>query len=261
MAITKTTRTRFAFIDGSPAIANTSDLTVGSTDVGRQSNLVYDADTGQLKFHDGSNWHQVVSEQNTTNTAGAGNGETLDTTNSVSFYDPGATRTGVILEAGVRDGQRVTVVNIGNAAEDVIFAASGTSNVSGGTDVIISQHEAKTFVWNATTSLWYVTDVRFGEQSAEATGAGNDETIDTTNRVSFYDPGGASRTGVILEAGVRDAQQVTVVNIANAAEDITFAAAGTSNVAGGASVVISQFEATTFTWHASTALWYAGNLT
>jgi hypothetical protein len=98
------------------------------------------------------------------------------------------------------------------------------------------------------------------EATVTADGVGNDETLSTAANISFYDPG-ASRTGVILTAGLRDGQRVTVVNIADAAEDITFAAAGVSNVAGGASVVISQFESCMFTWSATTSLWYAEKLT
>lgn len=155
MAITATPHSKFIFRGQSLARANTADLTVGTADVGSKGNLVYDEDTAQLKFYDGSNWHQVVSEQHTSAT-GAGNGETLDTTNSVSFYDPGgASRTGVILEAGARTGQRVTIVNTANAAEDITFATAGTSNVSGGTSVVISQHEATTFVWENTLALWF----------------------------------------------------------------------------------------------------------
>lgn len=97
--------------------------------------------------------------------------------------------------------------------------------------------------------------------TSTANGAGNGETIVTTANIAFYDPAGASRTGVILASGLRDGQQVTVVNFADAAEDITFAASGTSNVAGGASVVISQFESCTFTWNATRSLWYAEKLT
>ena len=94
------------------------------------------------------------------------------------------------------------------------------------------------------------------EATVTANGAGNGETLSTAANISFYDPNGASRTGVILTAGLRDGQRVTVCNFADAAEDITFAASGTSNVAGGTACVISQFECRTFIWHATRALWY-----
>lgn len=88
-------------------------------------------------------------------------------------------------------------------------------------------------------------------------GAGNDETLlsngfDTT----FYDPAG-SRTGVILEAGVEAGQKVWIVNTADAAESITFAAAATSNVANGTSCVIEANACAPFVWDTTTELWYS----
>jgi hypothetical protein len=77
-----------------------------------------------------------------------------------------------------------------------------------------------------------------------------------TGNTIFYDPNGGARTGVILTAGLRDGQRVTIVNIADANESITFAAAGESHVAGGASVSIAQFECLTLIWNAATSLWY-----
>ncbi len=77
-------------------------------------------------------------------------------------------------------------------------------------------------------------------------GAGNDETLDTTNAVNQYDAGGASRTGVILEAPTANGQIAYIINISDAAENITFAAVGTSNVANGVTSVIGQNEAMGF---------------
>lgn len=97
-------------------------------------------------------------------------------------------------------------------------------------------------------------------KNATQSGAGNSETLKTNYGgkgvgVIYYDPNGGSRTGVILEAGVENGQCVTVVNTADAAETITFAAAGTSNVSIGASAVISQNLEMEFTWSASLAKW------
>lgn len=101
---------------------------------------------------------EVVRKHNTQ--TGSGNGETLLTANAgkgygVVYYDPGAARTGVILEAGRENGQTVHVVNIADADELVTFAAAGTSNVAGGTAVAIEQNRAAYFIWDATTELWY----------------------------------------------------------------------------------------------------------
>lgn len=101
---------------------------------------------------------EIVRKHNTQ--TGAGNGETLLTNNAgrgygVVYYNPGAARTGVILEAGVENGQTVHVVNIADADELITFAAAGTSNVAGGTAVAIEQNRAAYFVWNQETELWY----------------------------------------------------------------------------------------------------------
>ena len=87
-------------------------------------------------------------------TAGAGNGETLDTGTNIVRYDPnGASRTGVILKAGTREGQIVTIVNIADAAETITFAAAGTSNVSNGVTSAIARYGARQFVWDG--FIWY----------------------------------------------------------------------------------------------------------
>jgi hypothetical protein len=88
--------------------------------------------------------------------SGAGNGETLPTVRNVVKYDPnGASRTGVILQAGVRDGQMVAVMNMTDAAENITFAVAGTSNVADGTASVIARDTARTFYWNATSARWY----------------------------------------------------------------------------------------------------------
>lgn len=68
-------------------------------------------------------------------------------------------------------------------------------------------------------------------------------------------PAGAV-TGVILQPGTADPQRVTVVNESPGADSVTFAAAGTSNVANGASCVIPGLTAQSFVWDTATALWY-----
>lgn len=62
---------------------------------------------------------------------------------------------GLILQAGVKAGQRVTIIHEGAAANTLTFAASGTSNVADGTSDVITGPSARTFVWDAVTALWY----------------------------------------------------------------------------------------------------------
>src|SRR5579863_65182 len=62
---------------------------------------------------------------------------------------------GLILQAGTKAGQRVTVIHEGAAANTLTFAASGTSNVADGTSDVITGPSARLFVWDAVTALWY----------------------------------------------------------------------------------------------------------
>ena len=65
----------------------------------------------------------------------------------------------------------------------------------------------------------------------------------------------AAVTGVILAAGQFSGDVVIVVNEAAAANTVTFAAVGTSNVADGTSSVIAGLTARRFVWSGSK--WYA----
>lgn len=61
-------------------------------------------------------------------------------------------------------------------------------------------------------------------------------------------------TGIIMPAGTVDGQVVAVEN--NSANSVTFAAAGTSRVADGASAVIAANRTTIFIWDNNAALWF-----
>lgn len=71
----------------------------------------------------------------------------------VRWTNAGTGLTGVILQAGGFDSQQITVRNIG--AGSLTFAAAGTSNVAGGTGVVIAANSSRVFSWDATGSLWY----------------------------------------------------------------------------------------------------------
>lgn len=64
----------------------------------------------------------------------------------------------------------------------------------------------------------------------------------------------ADVTGITMETGFVSGQMFQVVN--ESSHSITFAAAGTSNVATGTSCIIAALRAATFTWDSSTARWY-----
>ena len=64
-----------------------------------------------------------------------------------------ASVTGVILQAGTKAGQVITVINHG--AGTITFAASGTSIVAYGTSAIIQSLAGAQFVWDDLLSLWF----------------------------------------------------------------------------------------------------------
>lgn len=65
----------------------------------------------------------------------------------------------------------------------------------------------------------------------------------------------AAATGVIMQPGSFDGQPITVRNV-SAANSLTFAVAGTSNMARGVGEVIAPLTEALYHWDAPTALWY-----
>lgn len=63
-----------------------------------------------------------------------------------------------------------------------------------------------------------------------------------------------ARTGIILTAGTVDGQIINLINAS--ANTITFAAAGTSNVADGATTAIAANRAVTLIWDTGSSRWY-----
>jgi hypothetical protein len=91
-------------------------------------------------------------------------------------------------------------------------------------------------------------------QSATAPATATNGTITTSGvGVARVAPAG-NITGVILQAGTLAGQEVVVVN--ESAFTVTFATAGTSNVADGVSAVIAANRAMFFVWDSSTSKWY-----
>lgn len=84
---------------------------------------------------------------------------------------------------------------------------------------------------------------------------GNGATLPTTGGLTRVAPGGAV-TGIILQPGISNGQLVTVVNEAIAANTLTFAAAGTSNVSDGTGSVIAGVTGRSFIWDAAVSLWF-----
>lgn len=99
---------------------------------------------------------------------------------------------------------------------------------------------------------------------SESQTAGTVQTLVTGNTITTPASIGVVRvtaaaavTGIILPAGSNAGQNITVIHEGASGNTITFAAAGTSNVADGASDTITGPSARTFVWDSVTALWYA----
>lgn len=109
----------------------------------------------------------------------------------------------------------------------------------------------------------------YNTQTQEITGSGRTPIVSATSPdpgaggtiatasvdVALVTPA-AARTGIILQAGTFNGQEVTVVNQAASANSLTMAASGTSNVADGTSDVIAGVTARKFVWNSTAALWY-----
>lgn len=93
-------------------------------------------------------------------------------------------------------------------------------------------------------------------QSATAPVIINGATIAVTSvGVARVAPAGAV-TGVILAPGTVPGQSIAVINESAAINTVTFAAAGTSNVADGVSAVLAGLRYMEFVWNSVTARWY-----
>jgi hypothetical protein len=62
---------------------------------------------------------------------------------------------GIIIAAGTRAGQELTVIHEGTAAATLTMAAAGTSNVADGVSCVITGPTCRKFKWDAVTALWY----------------------------------------------------------------------------------------------------------
>lgn len=81
-------------------------------------------------------------------------GATIPSTMAGQFIvNPAAAVTGIIIAQGLNDGQNLTITNV--SAFPVTFAASGTSNVIGGTSVTVPPHSTRTFTYRAAVTSWY----------------------------------------------------------------------------------------------------------
>jgi hypothetical protein len=82
-----------------------------------------------------------------------GNTIVLPTTGFNKRVTTGGAATGVILTAGLADGQTINIIN--DSVNSITFAAAATSNVADGALAVIPALRAMIFTWVTATSLWY----------------------------------------------------------------------------------------------------------
>lgn len=91
--------------------------------------------------------------------------------------------------------------------------------------------------------------------AAQDIATGNTITLPTTGFFKSLDATAGAATGVILTVGTVAGQMLVLCN-KHATNAITFAAAGTSNVANGASASIPALTAKFFSWNATESRWF-----
>ncbi len=114
--------------------------------------------------------------------------------------------------------------------------------------------------WNVDTQNKHAqltnADLSVSQSSGAAPDPGAGGTIATAGVVVARVNPAAARTGVILQPGTQPGQMCLVVNEAAASNSITWAAAGTSNVADGAGAALAGLTSRLFVWDSFTSLWY-----
>lgn len=93
--------------------------------------------------------------------------------------------------------------------------------------------------------------------------AGTVQTLANTNTITVGQNQSVVRvtasgavTGIIIAAGTQPGQLLLVIHEGAAANTLTMAAAGTSNVAGGVTAIWAGLNAHLVVWDSVTALWY-----
>jgi hypothetical protein len=186
----------------------------------------------------------------------------------IARVSPAAAVTGIILQPGVTPGQNVWVVNEAAIGNSVQFATAATSNIADGANCILLGGRAKLFVWdsaaNSGAGFWYEMTNTVGGAltsivSATSPDPGANGTINTVGvGVALVTPA-AARTGIILQPGSYNGQEIWVVNQGAAANTLTFnTTPATANVADSATEsAIAGLKARKFVWiGGSTNLWY-----
>lgn len=235
----------------------------------------YDTDVGALLTFDGTNW--VAKARSADGTAGsgttagtAGNAATLQAGAGGAKADTGAAAGGaggaVSVVAGAGGATASSGSNAGGAGGAVSItggvggaATAGTGNGGAGGSVTLTPGAGGATTGGTAGTIGAIVlggPVRSPVTTAQTIASSGTITLPTSGRTKLLTTGGAV-TGVILTAGRFDGEELNLLN--TSANSITFAAAGTSNVADGTSAVIAANTRMSLVWDATSARWYHGN--
>lgn len=217
---------------------------------------------GPVFFDTSVDWHAYSSVTNAPGTIAGATGYTHSTQIWLSPKIPYATQDGSVAKGGWFQMviHAFKAFTISDGSQDIFnfnttFGPVPRCEYPNGCEI-------RTYSDNYVTRSFAASHGKFAVfESATATTLTTGGTI-TTSGVGIARVISATNvTGIILQSGVGDAGQmgggglfVTVQN--EGAFTITFATAGTSNVADGASSVIAIKRAATFEWSAHSSLWY-----
>jgi hypothetical protein len=201
-------------------------------------------------------------------------GSTIDSCNA--FGATGAMACGIVTDAFTygtitgnnifnREGGAGTMayyLSVDNVETELVAAANGVKVANSGVYYVTEPDGTYgyTLIESFMTDLSGTSETKLGSPvlaPAAPQALSSASTITTgANQGSYPVTAAGNVTGVIMAAGAFAGQTLIVVN--QSAFTVTFAAAGTSNVADGVSDVIPALTARTFTWDANTDLWYRG---
>lgn len=182
---------------------------------------------------------------------------TITITDSLHFLTGSGAITTIAWGANNSPANPSLVLFLRRAGQTCTFAAGG--NILGDIPQV-TDLDPILAVWDGANSWYLLSTALAPKVSTLASAVGNGETIATAGlKVARYSTNGSARTGVILQAGTYDGQEVTVINEdTTAAHSITFAAVATSHVANGVTTVINGLTQRIFRWsaNAATPAWF-----
>lgn len=139
-------------------------------------------------------------------------------------------------------------------ASNTITQCTGTLDFGAGNAMTSCNNPQQVAFWGPVRGDSNISSLTWGNASSQTVTANAQTLFAYPFGTLVCANGGSSFTGLILSPGSVTGETVTIRNIG--AGTLTFAAAGTSNVADGTSDVIPANAQRTYGWNAGTSLWY-----